>query len=57
MVKSAEDAERKVLIERGASRLINSEGMGSQYKVMGIVSKNEGQNVWPFKSLFGTAAA
>lgn len=55
LVKTAEDAERKTLIEGGASRLVDPKGMGGQYKVMGIVSKNEGQNVWPFKSLFGTA--
>lgn len=52
LVDNAADPERKMHIAQGAERLINPTGMGSQYKVMGIVPKSsiveEKEVVYPF---------
>lgn len=49
LMSSAHDAETKERIDKGAKRLIDSIGMGSQYQVMGFAlgPTAEGE-VYPF---------
>lgn len=49
LLASAE-GERKEDIRKGATRLIDTLGMGSQYQVMGIEPSGEGE-VYPFLSM------
>ena len=46
LLASAE-GERKEDIRKGATRLIDTLGMGSQYQIMGIEPDNDGE-VYPF---------
>lgn len=45
---TASTPERKDDIRKGATRLIDPMGMGSQYQVMGISTTPEGEEVYPF---------
>lgn len=47
LVSSAAES-RKEDIRKGATRLIDTLGMGSQYQVMGIVPDSEASDVYPF---------
>lgn len=48
LVSAANNDEQKQRIRDGAMRLINASGMGSQYRVMGIVPEEGGADVYPF---------
>lgn len=45
---TAATPERKDDIRKGATRLIDALGMGSQYQVMGITTTNPEVEVYPF---------
>lgn len=47
LIASAKE-DRQVDIKKGATRLIDTLGMGSQYQVMGIVPDAEAGDVYPF---------
>ncbi len=53
--RGAQSEDRKHEIERGAFRLINLTGMGTQYQVMGFTSSPVGElkpeERWPFVDL------
>lgn len=48
LMDTAATPERKDDIRKGATRLIDPMGMGSQYQVMGISMTPEGEEVYPF---------
>lgn len=48
LMDSATTEDRKEDIRKGATRLIDPLGMGSQYQVMGISTTPEGEEVYPF---------
>lgn len=48
LIDTATTLERKDDIRKGATRLIDPLGMGSQYQVMGISATPEGEEVYPF---------
>ncbi|KAL0954930.1 hypothetical protein HGRIS_003863 [Hohenbuehelia grisea] len=48
MVEHASDDERKEAIRSAAERLADLKGMGTQYKVMGLTSKEARHPVFPF---------
>lgn len=47
---SAAPQSRQEDIRKGATRLIDTLGMGSQYQVMGIVPEAEATEVYPFST-------
>lgn len=47
LISSAPE-DRQVDIKKGATRLIDTLGMGSQYQVMSIVPNAEAADVYPF---------
>jgi NADH dehydrogenase [ubiquinone] 1 alpha subcomplex assembly factor 7 len=53
--KAAKTEERKDDIDKAAKRLVDLNGMGSQYKVLGITSamnpSQPTEGVWPFVKL------
>ncbi|KAJ8594668.1 DUF185-domain-containing protein [Rhizopogon salebrosus TDB-379] len=56
LARSASSPERRRAIEDGANRLVDSLGMGEQYKVLGVVAKSSGEghdvgDVWPFTTI------
>ncbi|KAG9104808.1 hypothetical protein FRC06_009278 [Ceratobasidium sp. 370] len=48
LLDSARDGERRTALEKGARRLMDPLGMGTQYKVLGISSVSE--TVYPFST-------
>lgn len=50
LLKNAPDRERKLEIANAAKRLIMEDGMGGQYKVMGVTPGwRKGKGVYPFE--------
>jgi NADH dehydrogenase [ubiquinone] 1 alpha subcomplex assembly factor 7 len=52
LLKNAPDRERKLEIANAAKRLIMEDGMGGQYKVMGVTPGwRKGKGVYPFEGV------
>ena len=52
LLKNAPDRERKLEIANAAKRLIMEDGMGGQYKVMGVTPAwRKGKGVYPFEGV------
>lgn len=48
LLAGVEDAEKRTRIEKGAQRLMDPLGMGTQYKVLGITSSTG--DTYPFNT-------
>jgi len=46
--KSASGEDRKTEIDKAAKRLVDLNGMGKQYRVLGVSSSEDPAEVWPF---------
>jgi NADH dehydrogenase [ubiquinone] 1 alpha subcomplex assembly factor 7 len=43
--------QRERVIEEAAKRLVDSTGMGKEYRVLGITGSDKGQDTWPFMDM------